>query len=293
MGILDGRAVVVTGAARGLGAAYALHAAEHGARLVLNDVDADELGEVAAVITGQGGDVVTHVADVSSWSEGEGLIARCVERFGRLDGLVNNAGIIRVGRPEDMGEADYRDVMRVNVLGACYCGTHAMRQMLQQGSGVIVNVTSGVQAGSSLLAAYSASKGAIASLTYSWALDLAGTGVRVNAISPMAETRMFNPTLRSDEPAPGQPAGPRPMDNAPVVVYLLSDLSRHLNGQVVRIDGNRLSVMSHPSVLEPVMTAEHWTAEAISEAFRAELDKNMVALGIRVVRETPAVPDAR
>ena len=77
-------------------------------------------------------------------------------------------------------------------------------------------------------------------MTYSWAMDLAGTGVRVNAISPMADTRMFDPRLRVDQAAAGQPAGPQPEDNAPVVVYLLSDLSQHLNGQVVRIDGSRL-----------------------------------------------------
>jgi NAD(P)-dependent dehydrogenase (short-subunit alcohol dehydrogenase family) len=286
MGVLDGKAVIVTGAGRGLGAAYAVHAAEHGASVVVNDVDVTEARQVVGTIVDSGGQAVAHIADVSSWPAAEGLVARCVDQFGRLDGLVNNAGIIRVGRPETMGENDYRDLLHVNVLGSCYCGTHAMRRMLHQGSGVIVNVTSGAQAGSSLLAAYSASKGAIASLTYAWALDLADTGVRVNAIAPMAETRMFDPKLRSDQPAPGQPAGPQPIDNAPVVVYLLSDESEHLNGQVVRIDGNRLSLMSHPSILEPVLTAERWTVDSITEAFRDRLDEHSVPLGVRRVSET-------
>jgi NAD(P)-dependent dehydrogenase (short-subunit alcohol dehydrogenase family) len=287
MGVLDGKAVIVTGAGRGLGAAYAVHSAEHGASVVVNDVDAAEAEQVVGTIVDGGGQAIAHIADVSSWPAAEGLVARCVKEFGRLDGLVNNAGIIRVGRPEGMGGDDYRDVISVNVLGSCYCGTHAMRHMVRQGSGAIVNVTSGAQAGSSLLAAYAASKGAIASLTYSWAIDLAGTGVRVNAISPMAETRMFDPALRSERPEPGQPAGPRPVDNAPVVVYLLSDESLRLNGQVVRVDGSRLSLMTHPSVLDPVLTAPRWSVETVKEAFRSELDLHVIPLGVRRVSEIP------
>ena len=285
MGVLDGKAVIVTGAGRGLGAAYATDAARHGAFVVVNDVDPAEAHGVVERIAAAGGTAIGHVADVASWVQAEALIARCVEEFGRLDGLVNNAGIIRVARPEDMREADYRDLLEVNVLGPCYCGTHAMRHMINEGHGVIVNVPSGAQAGSPLLAGYGASKGAIASLTFSWAMDLAGTGVRVNAISPMADTRMFDPKLRVDQAAAGQPAGPQPEDNAPVVVYLLSDDSQHLNGQVVRIDGSRLSLMTHPAILEPVLTADRWTVEAIGEAFRDHLDSHVVPLGVTRVRQ--------
>ncbi len=287
MGVLDGKAVIVTGAGRGLGAAYATLAAGHGARVVVNDVDPAEAHLTVERIAAGGGSAVAHVGDVASWDDAGGLIARCVEEFGRLDGLVNNAGIIRVARPEDMRESDYRDLMEVNVLGPCYCGTHAMRHMLSEGHGVIVNVTSGAQAGSPLLAGYGATKGAIASLTYSWAMDLAGTGVRVNAISPMADTRMFDPKLRVDQAAAGQPPGPQPEDNAPVVVFLLSDHSRHLNGQVVRIDGTRLSLMTHPAILEPVLSAGEWTVEAVVEAFRGGLDDHVVGLGVQRVRQVP------
>jgi NAD(P)-dependent dehydrogenase (short-subunit alcohol dehydrogenase family) len=288
MGVLDGKAVVVTGSGRGLGAAYATLAASEGALVVVNDVDEAEAQMVVHRITAAGGTAIAHVGDVASWDDGASLIARCLVEFGRLDGLVNNAGIIRVGRPEDMRPSDYRDVLEVNVLGPCYCGTHAMRHMLKEGHGVIVNVTSGAQAGSPGLAAYAASKGAIASLTFSWAMDLAGTGVRVNAISPMADTRMFDPKLRVDQAPAGQPAGPQPEDNAPLLVYLLSDHSQHLNGQVVRIDGTRLSLMTHPAILEPVLTDE-WTVEGIAEAFRQHLDYHVVALGVTRVHQTPAV----
>jgi NAD(P)-dependent dehydrogenase (short-subunit alcohol dehydrogenase family) len=288
MGVLDGKAVIITGAGRGLGAAYAIHAARHGAAVVVNDVDSAEAHQTVERIAAAGGTAIAHVGDVASWAEAAGLINRCVQEFGRLDGLVNNAGIIRVSRPEDMREADYRDLMEVNVLGPCYCGTHAMRHMLNEGHGVIVNVTSGAQAGSPLLAGYGATKGAIASLTFSWAMDLAGTGVRVNAISPMADTRMFDPKLRVDEAAAGQPPGPQPEDNAPVVVFLLSDGSSHLNGQVVRIDGTRLSLMTHPAILEPVLSEDKWTVEAIGEAFRDHLDFHVVPLGVARVRQIAA-----
>jgi NAD(P)-dependent dehydrogenase (short-subunit alcohol dehydrogenase family) len=122
---------------------------------------------------------------VASWTEAAELIDSCVSEFGRIDGLVNNAALMWVGRPDQLTEADLRRTIEVNVLGTTFCGLHALGHMTAQGSGAIVNVTSGAHAGIPLQCAYSASKGAVASLTYAWAADVAGQGVRVNAISPM------------------------------------------------------------------------------------------------------------
>jgi NAD(P)-dependent dehydrogenase (short-subunit alcohol dehydrogenase family) len=281
--MLKSKAIVITGAGRGVGEAYASAAARHGAAVVVNDIDEVEAAAVVASIERNGGRAIAHVADVSSWDEAAGLIERCVAEFGRIDGLVNNAGIIKAGRPEDLTADHYRSMMEVNVLGTCYCGTHAIRQMLVQRSGVIVNVTSGAQAGTSLLAAYGATKGAVASLTYSWAIDLAESGIRVNAISPMAATRMYNSSLRSDAPVSDEV--PTPESNAGVMTFLLSDASAAIHGQIVRIDGGRLSLMNHPAILEPVLVREQWTAEDVATAFARELGNRPVTLGLATVSQ--------
>ena len=281
--MLKSKAIVITGAGRGVGEAYAAAAARQGAAVVVNDIDELEAAAVVASIERDGGRAIAHVADVSSWDEAAGLIERCVAEFGRIDGLVNNAGIIKAGRPEDLTADHYRSMMEVNVLGTCYCGTHAIRQMLVQRNGVIVNVTSGAQAGTSLLAAYGATKGAVASLTYSWAVDLAESGIRVNAISPMAATRMYNSSLRSDAPVSDEV--PTPESNAGVMVFLLSDASAAIHGQIVRIDGGRLSLMNHPAILEPVLVREQWTAEDVATAFAREPGMRPVALGLATVSQ--------
>jgi len=238
----------------------------------------------------EGHRAVADVSDVAAWDGAATLIERCVDEFGTIDGLVNNAGVIRVGRPEECTEDDYRSVVGVNLLGSCFCGTLALRRMLAQGHGAVVNVTSGSHAGTGRLGAYGATKGAIASLTYSWALDVAGRGVRVNAVAPLAQTRMWDPTLLPDPGAERPWRLPEPADNAPVVIYLLADASAPLNGQVVRIDSGRLSLMNHPAVLEPVVWREAWTVADVAAAFEAGLATDAPPLGLVTVRQELAVP---
>jgi NAD(P)-dependent dehydrogenase (short-subunit alcohol dehydrogenase family) len=282
---LSGRAIVVTGAGRGIGAAVARYLACRGAAVVVNDVDGELAETVAAQISAAGGRAIASRADVSSWDAAGELIDRCVETFSRIDGLLNNAGIVRLARPEELTEQILRKVLETNALGSAFCGVHAIRHMQRQGSGCVVNVTSGSQAGWRLMSAYAASKGAIASLTYSWAMDLKGTGIRVNAVSPVAVTRLrdhFREYLGDAyEPKPGPDAD----NNAAVIAYLLSERSAPLNGQVVRIDGQELSLMTHPSVMDPVVRANEWTDAAVNQAFAEHLQTAAVPLG--------AVPAAR
>jgi NAD(P)-dependent dehydrogenase (short-subunit alcohol dehydrogenase family) len=280
-GFLEGKAIAVTGAGRGLGAAYALLAAREGAAVLVNDVDRSAAAEVVARISGAGGRAEADASDISQWAGAGRLVAHCLEAFGAIDGLVNNAGLFRMAGVEEQDPAGFRTVIEVNLLGSAYCGLHAIQAMLEQGSGSIVNVTSGSQAGSASMAAYGASKGGIASLTYCWAVDLAGTGVRVNAVSPNANTRMAEEFERfHGDRAPGQNTSKSPESNAPAVVFLLSDAASAINGQVVRVDGDELSLMTHPAVLGEGLRSAQWTVESVAAAFAETFAAQAQPLGL-------------
>jgi NAD(P)-dependent dehydrogenase (short-subunit alcohol dehydrogenase family) len=280
-GCLDGHAVVITGAGRGLGAAYARLAAAEGASVVVNDIVSALAGEVVEEIRGNGGQAVADNSDISSWAGAGRLIARCIEEYGKVDGLVNNAAIFRLASLAEQDPADFRSIIEVNLLGSAYCGLHALWAMTERGRGSVVNVTSGAHAGSASMAAYGASKGGVASLTYCWAVEVAGTGVRVNAVSPNAHTRMADEFERYlGERARGQNVGKSPEVNAPAVIYLLSDAAAGVNGQVVRIDGDELSLMTHPGITEPTQRRPQWTTESVAEAFEAGLAAQAQPLGV-------------
>lgn len=257
---LDGKAVVVTGAGRGLGRAYADAAARHGAMVVVNDVDADAAARVAAQIPG----AVADGTDISSWAGAEALVERCCAAFGRIDGLVNNAALIRVTPPQDATEADIRCVVDVNLLGSIYCGIHALRRMVEQGSGSIVNVTSGAALGGlPTVATYAATKGGILSLTYAWAGGAADAGVRVNAVSPDADTPLAA-SIRRDHPEV-QAGAASAESNAHAVVFLLSDRATTVNGQVLLTGGERLGRLSRPTPIRPAARRDEWTADDVAD----------------------------
>lgn len=169
-----------------------------------------------------------------------------------------------------------RRIIEVNLLGTAFCGVHAIRRMLDQGHGSIVNTVSGAMTGLPFMSAYGASKGGVAVLTYAWASDLAGSGVRVNAVSPMAHTRMtetdppegFEGDWQAEQLAVQHLT---PEQNAPVVIFLLSDQSAGVHGQVVRIQGQALSLMRKPEIVRPILHREAWTVEAVADAFEHEL----------------------
>jgi NAD(P)-dependent dehydrogenase (short-subunit alcohol dehydrogenase family) len=262
---LKGRAVVVTGAGRGLGRAYALHAASEGADVVVNDVDADEAAAVASEITAAGARALAVQGSVSDWESARALIAACEGTFGTIDGLVNNAGVFHAKAPWEETEQSIRRIVEVNVLGSMFCGVHALTAMRARGAGSIVNVTSGAHLGLHEISSYGATKGAATSLTYGWALHASETGVRVNAVSPTALTRMSDP---------GQwghtgviPSNPEPAVIAPVVTFLLGERASAINGQVVRLDGKILSLLSKARFGDDRVAAETWSVDVIADAF--------------------------
>jgi NAD(P)-dependent dehydrogenase (short-subunit alcohol dehydrogenase family) len=283
MPYLEGKAVVITGAGRGLGRAYAHLAAQEGASVVVNDIDAEFAEAVTAEIVRDGGQAITAVADVSDWAAAEAIIGRCVSEFGAIHGLVSNAGLFSMADGWELDQAHVEELVRTNIVGVMACGTFALRRMVAQGFGSIVNITSGAHFGMSHMSVYGATKGAVASLTYTWSMEAEASGVRVNAVSPLARTRMSESTAefyhRHNLGIIDSAGSPDPEVNAPAVVFLLSDASAAINGQIVRIEGQHLAVVAHPAVREPVLQ-DKWTVAAIDEAFKETLGRFTVPLGV-------------
>lgn len=266
MNDLEGHAVVITGAGGGLGAAYARAAALLGARIVVNDSNADTAENVAAEIRRAQGVAVAEAQDIRSPAGAEAVVRRCLSEYGAITGLVNNAGVF-FNEPLEAASLEHlRLLLEVNVIGTFNCARAAVGPMLRQGRGSIINVTSGAHTGQPGLSSYGASKGAVASLTYGWACELKDRGLRVNALSPLA----FTPMARH------LPHLPLPEANVAPVLYLLSDRSQHINGQIIRIAGKKLSLMCHPANRAPVLESEEWSFESVCEAFATILAVNQL-----------------
>jgi len=290
MRILEGKAIVITGSGRGIGAACARGCARRGAAVVINDIDPVDAHDTAAALVAEGGRAIACVADVSRWEDAGRLIDTCLSTFGRIDGLVNNAALYHSARLENFDPVAARSLVEANVLGPLYCSGRAIQAMLAQQSGSIVNVVSGAHMGIVNMGIYGATKGAVASMVYSWALELAGTGVRVNALSPFGATRIALQDRRG--PIPEAMARqlallPPPEANSPVVEFLLSDLARNVNGQLVRIDKGELQLYTHPALLLPAVTRPDWTAERVAQAFEDEFRDRQVPCGVRGMTELP------
>jgi len=274
MGLLDGKVAIVTGGGRGLGRAHCLALAAHGAAVVVNDPGAGLHGEntngestgqspaeaVVDEITAAGGQAVADHSSVTGWAATEKLIALAATEFGRLDVVVNNAGILRDKMLFSMTEDDFDAVLAVHLKGTFAMTRHACaywREQAKRGAGHggrIINTTSGTGLfGTVGQANYGAAKAGIVSLTTITALEMARYRVTANAISPIARTRMTDgiPGVAVRNPPPAYPSpvtDPAPDDFDPqdpanasgLVVYLASDASAWLTGQVFRVHGDRV-----------------------------------------------------
>ncbi len=289
MSLLQGKAVVITGSGHGIGAACAKGVARRGAAVVVNDISQARADETVAAIKAEGGRAVACVADISKWDEAGRLIQTCVDEFGRLDGLVNNAVSYSYGRLSAYDPVGAERSVAVNVVGSLHCTGHAIKPMLAQNSGSIVNVTSGAHMGMLNMGVYSATKGALASMIYTWTLELEGTGVRVNGMSPFAATNddgaQSIPGV--DDDGKRQAGLPTPEANAPVVEFLLSDLASDVRGQIIRIDGEEVFLYSHPALLLPSARRSKWTAEELAGAFNKEFKDRQVRCGVLGIESLP------
>jgi NAD(P)-dependent dehydrogenase (short-subunit alcohol dehydrogenase family) len=271
MGVkLQGRNGVVTGAGRGIGREIALALAAEGAKLVVNDPGVSRMGtgtdvapaeEVAAEIRKHGGAAVANYDSVTDFAAAEGIVKSCVDNFGRIDILVNCAGILRDRMVFNMSEEEWDIVLSVHLKGTFNMCRHASRWMREQRYGRIINVASAAWLGSTGQSNYSAAKGGTVSFTHSIALELGRYGVTCNCIVPMAATRM---TLSDDVKAKFKMqldsgaitkeryeelvSMPGPEFVAPAVVYLATDAAANINGLVVRSAGGTVGVYSEPSI---------------------------------------------
>ncbi len=250
MGALDGKAVIVTGAGRGIGRAEATFLAAEGAHVTVNDVDRSVAAEVVADIQAAQGNARVDDHDVSTWSGAEAAIADVVADEGRLDVLVNNAGILRDAMSFSMTEEQWDDVIRVHLKGhvgpSHFAGMH-WRERAKAGEAVtgrIINTAS--ESGLYGLAGqanYAAAKAGIASLTIILGRELRKYGVTVNAIAPRARTRMTETVLGALTADEGQFDEWDPANIAPVVAWLASDAAEEVTGQVMVVNGDKVHLM--------------------------------------------------
>lgn len=256
---LNQRVAVVTGASQGIGAACAQAFAAEGARVVVSDIN--EVGGAALVrdIAAAGGTAIFCRADVGEKRDAERLVAHAVEHFGRLDVLVNNAGIVHAAEFVDLAEEDFDRVLRVNLKGSFLCAQAAVRQMLAQtpraggeGSrGVVINMSS-VNAVLAIAnqVPYTVSKGAVNQLTKVMAIGLADKGIRVVGIGPGSiATEMLKTAVLTNEAARTRILSRTPMGRlgepaeiARIAVFLASDEASYLTGTTLYPDGGRLAL---------------------------------------------------
>lgn len=240
---LTDQVALVTGSGRGIGRAIALALAEQGAHLVINDVDAASAAATAADIQALGREALVQGANVVDEAQVEGMIEAIMERFGRLDVLVNNAGLTRDGLLIRMKEDQWNLVLDVNLKGAFLCTKSAARPMMKARYGRIVNIASvaGIT-GNPGQANYSASKGGLISLTKTTALELASRGITCNAVAPgFIETAMTQQLAEDGREGwmkriPLGRAGTAE-DVAAAVCFLAGPASTYVTGQVLVVDG--------------------------------------------------------
>jgi len=242
--VLNGRVALVTGSSRGIGAAIAKELACQGAVVVVNHrASAERAAEVVAEIVSAGGQAMTVQADVSILAEAQALVKETVERFGRLDILVNNAGTTRDTLTMMMSESDWRTVLDTNLTSAFNCCKAALRPMMKQRGGRIINITSvSGLAGQAGQANYSASKAGMIGLTKALAREVGSRSITVNAVAPGFVPTALTDVLSEEQRQQFVTAPPlgrfaRPEEIAYAVAFLAGDRAAFITGQVLSVDG--------------------------------------------------------
>jgi NAD(P)-dependent dehydrogenase (short-subunit alcohol dehydrogenase family) len=281
MGLLDGKVAVVTGGGTGIGRAVSLDLARAGANVVVNDygvsVDgrdpsSEPANEVVAAIRSAGGQAVASPESVATMAGGRAVVELALRNFGDLHVVVCCAGILRERMIFNMSEEEWDAVIAVHLKGHFTVMQPATRHMREKKSGSIITFTStaGLE-GSPGQPNYSAAKEGIVGLTRSTALAMARYGVRCNAISPTADTRM---TQRLPGERRGLATATPPEAIGPVATFLASDRAAHITGQIIGVRGTEVTVYAHQAPLRTATSVEPWSPERLAEVWDRALGQD-------------------
>ena len=282
MSTLEGKRIVVTGATRGLGRGFALGLAAAGARLVVNGTNAALAEQVTEEIRAAGGTAEPVVGSVADDSLAERLISTCVDRYGGVDSVVNNAGIVRDRTLMNMTPEEFDEVIAVNLRGTWSVSRHAARAMKATGGHLLQIFSNSGFTGSIGQTNYAASKAGVMGMLYAWDVELSRFNIRTNALWPIAETDMTQVVFdmakkRSEETGKPVPSAAdlgfgTPETIAPIVVYLCSDRASHLRSQLFTFNGRKLALWSHPKETW-IERKESWTLDELDAAMRNSDEK--------------------
>ncbi|MGY1704890.1 SDR family NAD(P)-dependent oxidoreductase [Geodermatophilus sp. SYSU D00697] len=301
---LNGKVAVVTGAGRGLGQAYAKALAAAGAAVVVNDLDVELAEETVRAIQAAGGTAVAEGSAIGSTEAADAIVAKAVGEFGRLDVMVTNAGVLRDRSLLKMEDADFDVVVETHLRGTFTCGRAAARQFKEQGGNgrlILIGSPAGQRA-SFGQTGYTASKAGIVGLVRTWAAELERSGSTVNAVIPVALTRMVAtiPAMAElvekvdrGEPIPAEVRASglgTPDDVAGLVVFLASDEAAGITGQAIGIGGDRIAIWSHPTEVAVEVREGGWDADAIAAAFPTQFQPHLQAFKPDTI---PGVPEGK
>ncbi|MCZ6464934.1 MAG: SDR family NAD(P)-dependent oxidoreductase [Proteobacteria bacterium] len=246
---LEGKAVLVTGAASGIGRATALRLAEEGARVLCTDVQSEAVEDTAKEARQAGGDVVARVSDVSDPGDVKDTVAEALSLFGRLDALCNIAGIIRYGHTHEQDLDEWNRILAVNLTGTFLMCREAIPHLLDSKGSIVNMASTSSLAGGPWIGAYAASKGGVLAFTYTLAVEYGKQGMRANAICPGSIDTPMKDAFELPEGADAkllyrmmpldQFRGPETV--ASVVAFLISEDAAHVNGERIRVDGATLA----------------------------------------------------
>jgi len=289
--MLDGKVIIVTGAGRGIGRGVAMALADAGAKVVVNDLGASAGGEgddtspateVVEEISAVGGEAVANFNSVAEWDSAHEIVQEAIDRFGRIDGLVNNAGILRDAIFHKMTEDNFDIVLKVHLKGSFNMSRACAPHFRQQESGSMVHMTStSALIGNLGQANYMSAKLGIVGLSKSIALDMARYNVRSNCISPFAWSRLFGnvPTDTPEQQARVEIIKQMtPEKIAPLATALLSDAAKDVTGQIFAVRNNEIFLMSQSRPIRTAHTADGWTPETVSERVLSAFKPSMYAL---------------
>lgn len=276
--MLAGKVVVVTGAGGGIGRDFALAMAAEGARVVVNDIGTSTHGEgtnqgpahkVVDEIKAAGGEAIANTDSVADTQGANRIVAAAVDTWGRIDGVVNNAGILRDRFFHKMSPDEWDAVIKVHLYGSFNVSRAAAPHFKEQASGAYVNMTStSGLIGNRGQANYSAAKLGIAALSKSIALDMQKFNVRSNCIAPFAWSRMIG-SIPVDTPEQQARVDKlkqmTPAKIAPLAVFLLSDKAKDVTGQIFSVRNNEIFLISQPRPIRSVQRSEGWTPETVAE----------------------------